>query len=323
MRIIILEDNDDRCQVMKAALAGKFSSFAIEFFAAAQPLIDHLKATGMYDVAIVSLDHDLEMIPTAGGTLSDPGTGTDVAAWLAVQPAIFPVVVHTTNSAGGDRMMELLVRGGWTARRVVPFCGEDWITDEWYPLIRKQIVRHAPRINMASLGMHLLKAHWQSTAPVENLLREAIKAATFLATGACQSNSLLIQLLYLDSGERLVPLLPDNDSFSTVMGNLTVMVDEVGEMEPTSVEAPDLIDYRSFLEELEFRQLQITILRFAAPEPMEAVMIAATNSDQFRLEGQRVQTVLAELGILIEIALLAELRKSNSTGKQQSESLIS
>src|SRR5437016_3936499 len=113
MRIIILEDNNERKQVMQAALADRFPRVVVEFFHAIPPMIDHLGATGLYDVTLVSLDHDLDILVGSDGTRTDPGTGVDAAVWLATQPAVAPVIVHMTNAIGGDKMMDLLAQSGW------------------------------------------------------------------------------------------------------------------------------------------------------------------------------------------------------------------
>jgi CheY-like chemotaxis protein len=321
MRILILEDNEGRRQAMRETLSGKFPSFAIEFFSSAQPMIDRFKEAGFYDVAMVSLDHDLEMIQTSEGTALDPGTGVDVADWLATQPAVFPVVVHTTNSVGGERMMDLLVHAGWTTSRTVPYDGETWIAEKWYPLVRQNVVTHGPRMSMAALGLHLLKSLWQSDSPIERILEEALRAACCLITGSCVSDSFSIQLLFLDSANRLMPLIPEKGLFTLAVGNLRELVEEVGEIEPTTVSDPKLADHRSSLDRLGVRSLQIMILRFNAPERMQAVMIVSAKSEQFPLESHKVQTILAELRILLEVALLAEYQKFMSMSKKESRSL--
>ncbi len=83
MRVVILEDSLDRQQEMRAALADRFPSLIVEFFAAVQPMIDRLQNTGLYDVVLFSLDHDLELIPAEEGPSVDPGTGVELADWLA------------------------------------------------------------------------------------------------------------------------------------------------------------------------------------------------------------------------------------------------
>src|SRR5580692_13174758 len=108
MRIVILEDNTDRREVMSSVLADMFPSIVMEFFVTARQMIDHLSATGIFDVALISLDNDLEMIETDRGVFSDPGEGVDVAKWLTTQSPVVPVVVHTTNTPAGDQIERLL-----------------------------------------------------------------------------------------------------------------------------------------------------------------------------------------------------------------------
>src|SRR5260370_823587 len=210
MRFIILEDNDDRRGVMQAALADRFRQYSVEFFEAVPPMIERLEATGLYDVALVSLDHDLDLIVGSDGKPIDPGTGVDAADWLAKQPAVAPVIVHTTNTASGDRMMDLLVQSGWNCCRVVPYGGEDWIGEWWFPMVRKLVVAHGPNVGMASLGLQILKSHWRVGNAAERVISECIRAARCLIAGSIASDAISIQILYLNSSDRLAPLIPED-----------------------------------------------------------------------------------------------------------------
>ena len=136
MRIVILEDNEDRRKAMEKVVAARFKDLMPEFFVSAWDFIAHLEATGLDDVALISLDHDLEMIAEPDGSLTDPGDGVDAAEWLAARPPSAPLIVHTTNQFGGDKMMDLLESAGWRAGRVFPYGGVSWIRELWRVTVR-------------------------------------------------------------------------------------------------------------------------------------------------------------------------------------------
>ena len=48
---------------MSGRLAKRFPSLHIAFFEAAMEMIDFMKSDNLQDVVLISLDHDLEMIP--------------------------------------------------------------------------------------------------------------------------------------------------------------------------------------------------------------------------------------------------------------------
>jgi CheY-like chemotaxis protein len=137
MRILILEDNEDRRSAMSQSLKNRFPQHAVEFFIEVEAMERRLREAGLGDVLLVSLDHDLELLENNDGTTRDPGTGVDAAKQLATLPATCPVIVHTTNTIGGDQMVETLSRTGWKVHRVTPYGGEDWIGEVWAPLVRR------------------------------------------------------------------------------------------------------------------------------------------------------------------------------------------
>lgn len=140
MKIVILEDNQDRIAVMKDCLRHKFDAFAACFFDEPSPMIAFL-ATCLADVSAVSLDHDLEMKQDSSGRLFDPGTGREVAEYLAKNVPTFPVVIHTTNSPAALAMEMLLRDSKWKTYRVVPFGDTEWIPSEWLPTLRRAVRR--------------------------------------------------------------------------------------------------------------------------------------------------------------------------------------
>lgn len=139
MRIVILEDNKDRQATMLSCLNDRFHQHEVVFFENAREMCEFLMEN-LPSVLLISLDHDLELLPGADTRLVDPGTGRDVADFLAAQPPTFPIVVHTTNTAAGDGMEFLLRDAGWEVRRVHPYDDLAWIPEAWFRVVRNAIV---------------------------------------------------------------------------------------------------------------------------------------------------------------------------------------
>jgi hypothetical protein len=138
-KIVILEDNEDRAIAMRRCLEDRFCEFEASFFDEAAAMIDCLR-THLPGTILICLDHDLELKPGADGRPIDPGTGRDVADFLACQTPVCPVVIHTTNSAAGVGMEMALQEAGWQTQRVSPYGDLEWIPAEWFRAIRRAVV---------------------------------------------------------------------------------------------------------------------------------------------------------------------------------------
>ena len=102
------------------------------------------------EILLIGLDHDLELIPSPTGQWIDPGTGRDVANFLATKQPICPVIIQTTNSDAAAGM-EMVLRGaGWQTHRVIPFNDLEWIGDDWFRTVRRLIVRPEGRTRSAA-----------------------------------------------------------------------------------------------------------------------------------------------------------------------------
>lgn len=138
MRILILEDNDDRQNMMRKVLKGRFPALRAEFFKESKPMISHIKTTGLDDVAVISLDHDLELKTEQGQTM-DGGNGREVVECLVTMPVKRPVIVHTTNVNAGQKMMQTFEDHAWPAARVVPYEDLLWIRQVWAAEMGRQL----------------------------------------------------------------------------------------------------------------------------------------------------------------------------------------
>ena len=141
MRILILEDNAERQTEMALVLRDRFPQYPIEFFSSAPSFLQRMREGALADVALIGLDHDLEMIEgESDGDLIDPGSGMDIAHAIAAVSPGPPIVIHTTNRTAGDGMEEILRTAGWRVDRVVPYGNVDWVGEIWGRRVRDAIV---------------------------------------------------------------------------------------------------------------------------------------------------------------------------------------
>ena len=139
MKIVILEDNLDRQVMMRECLADRFYTFDAHFFDDSCEMIRFLESN-LAETILISLDNDLDLKTGPDGKSIDPGSGCDVAEFLAGKPPTCPVVIHTTNSLAAERMQRALRDAGWKTRRVIPFDDTEWIKSDWFFKVRRAIV---------------------------------------------------------------------------------------------------------------------------------------------------------------------------------------
>jgi hypothetical protein len=139
MKIVILEDNSERQQAMRDCLGDRFPHFEIVFFDEAAAAIGYLQ-DHLEEIAVVGLDHDLEIKTTPEGVLHDPGTGRQVADFLANVKPICPVVVHSSNGPAAFGMEATLRESGWKTFQVAPYGELEWIPAQWFRCMRRAMV---------------------------------------------------------------------------------------------------------------------------------------------------------------------------------------
>lgn len=125
--IVILDDENDRLEAMTAVLSERLPEYGMVTFKNAPDIIAWL-CDNLSSAAIISLDHDL--FPQSDDE-PDPGTGRDVADFLATQSPVCHVIIHTTNSLAAPGMEMVLHDRGWTNSRVMPFNDLEWVTMWW------------------------------------------------------------------------------------------------------------------------------------------------------------------------------------------------
>lgn len=139
MKIAILEDNADRQTVMRRCIADRFYTFDAHFFDEAAEMIRFLEQH-LAETVVISLDNDLELKPGPRGRMIDPGSGVEVAEYLARREPVCPVIVHTTNTGAAETTKSVLEAAGWRTRRVIPFDDTAWIESAWFFAMRRAIV---------------------------------------------------------------------------------------------------------------------------------------------------------------------------------------
>jgi hypothetical protein len=138
MTVAILEDNAERRAAMERLLAIHFPGHSRRYFTSSSAIVKWLRAN-LSAVILISLDHDLELLPGENGRMVDCGTGREVVDFLATQPAHCPVVIHSTNYPAAAGMEMLLADAGWSVERITPYGDLEWIDEAWFPAARNGI----------------------------------------------------------------------------------------------------------------------------------------------------------------------------------------
>ena len=138
-KILILEDDDRRVSAMREWLEERLYPFECVVFESASEFIAYVE-NGLDEVALVSLDHDLNVIRTPTGDVVDLGTGRQVAEYLATHEPAFPVVIRSSNVHGAIAMNEVLAEANWRTYSVTPYGDLDWVDEVWFPVVRRAIL---------------------------------------------------------------------------------------------------------------------------------------------------------------------------------------
>lgn len=142
-KIAILDDEPERIREMIRCLNGCLPDCEVVFFDNAPDMIGWL-AKHLEGVQLICLDHDLGPNRHRGGEVFDPGTGRDVADYLATRTPVCPVLVHTTNSLAAPGMAMALDESGWKNVRVVPHNDLEWIGMAWMCEVREALNERQP-----------------------------------------------------------------------------------------------------------------------------------------------------------------------------------
>ena len=130
--LLMLEDNAERLQRFAAVLRRIDPDLPLRVWGNAWAMIREIKPL-LPSARLISLDHDLD---PEEGVSDDPGTGWDVAKFLAPLTPTCPVIIHTSNGERATWMIGEFELGGWSYHRVPPL-GDDWIERDWRRVVRR------------------------------------------------------------------------------------------------------------------------------------------------------------------------------------------
>jgi hypothetical protein len=136
--VAILEDCPQRIVEMRACLSELLRGYEAVFFDNAGEMMTWL-AAHLGQVVLISLDHDLPLRQARDGRTVDPGTGRQVADYLATQPAVCPVIIHSSNDHFAPGMLHALADNQWPCRRIYPFDEHSWVRTAWAAELRRLI----------------------------------------------------------------------------------------------------------------------------------------------------------------------------------------
>ncbi len=136
--IVILDDEPDRIHEMARCLAVHLPRHELVVFDNAPDMIDWL-AKNLETAQLICLDHDLGPNRIRSGEVFDPGTGRDVANFLASRKPICPIIIHTTNSLAAPGMASVLNDSGWKNEGVAPYNDLEWISATWIGMVANEL----------------------------------------------------------------------------------------------------------------------------------------------------------------------------------------
>lgn len=136
--ILILEDDPNRIREFNQCLCECCIGHNIVAFDNAPDTIEWLR-DHLEETVLICLDHDLGPNRIRGSDVFDPGTGRDVADYLASRKPHCPIVIHTTNSLAAPGMILTLEDAGWSMARVVPYDDLEWVRADWLDCVGKAL----------------------------------------------------------------------------------------------------------------------------------------------------------------------------------------
>lgn len=312
MRILVLEDNDDRIAAMRDVIADRFGQYEVHFFKSCDEMKCVIAKDGLADVAAIALDHDLEMIPGPDGRMVDPGTGVEMAEWLKDLSPKCPVVVHTTNTRGGTEMVRLLRKAGWHVDRVVPYDGEAWITTSWFSLIRTYLLESERPNRHPSFGLAWLADILATQTGAQERIRlvlEEYSNQLFLAVGR---PGLSIELLILrdDFWEDSIvsgPLIQSLHQFVNPKGVSFEELSPLAGIGPVTANDPRLSsEFSDALVKSGFHRILSVVISRDASETYSSLVLITSRSQEIKLNEPAVHATIMDLVACLKILISVE-----------------
>ncbi|MBF0501938.1 MAG: hypothetical protein HQM09_17500 [Candidatus Riflebacteria bacterium] len=134
MRILILEDDPVRTQMFRSVLDAE----GFEYLICTDPvefLSELVFSVG--NIWLLSLDHDLSRVERSCGTISID-CGCAVAEFMKRMRPVCPVILHSQNVLGREKMAETLKQANWSVSTVTnsPELEGTWIENSWIEMTR-------------------------------------------------------------------------------------------------------------------------------------------------------------------------------------------
>jgi hypothetical protein len=145
--ILILEDSRDRIAGFERAVAELGDGFELKLWRDAPSMMAECEQY-FSSAALISLDYDLQR---QQGATTNPGTGMDVARFLAEFLPVCPVLLHSSSTEHAHLMQNELRLAGWVADRVGPL-GAQWIGITWVRRMRELISEYPNSWNVNLSG---------------------------------------------------------------------------------------------------------------------------------------------------------------------------
>ncbi len=158
--IAIVEDNEGRIAAMQGCLQEFFAKWSPVFFNNAPDAIAWL-SEHLPECALISLDRDLGGSYQRDGELFDPGTGREVADYLAAAKAQCPIVIHSSNFQEGVGMEMALGTSDRLFERVIPFRDVAWVRNSWVKTL-KLLLEPIPNSDLTESHLPAADASWES-----------------------------------------------------------------------------------------------------------------------------------------------------------------
>jgi len=142
--IAVLEDDDRRADAMREEFSRLFPTGEAIFFDDATGMVAWLE-DNLPSVSLLCLDHDLGPNRQREDAIFDPGSGRQVANFLATREPSCSVVIHSANANSAYGMQFVLEEAGWSVERVIPFDDLAWVRTEWSGRVAVHLSGHRPR----------------------------------------------------------------------------------------------------------------------------------------------------------------------------------
>lgn len=140
-KLLLLEDNAERIEQFQTVVKELGEDWQLHVWRDAPSML--LECDAYFEqTALISLDHDLNPQP---GVTADPGTGMEIARFLAGHLPMCPLIIHSSNTDRAWSMYNELRFGGWPVDRVGPL-GDGWIRQAWLSKVRQMLAEANSRV---------------------------------------------------------------------------------------------------------------------------------------------------------------------------------